>query len=172
MKVLVADDEKSITLTLEEDLREAGHEVTVANSGDDALAAVQRERYDCLITDLNMPGVKGHELIGHAKDLDDAISVIVITGYGTIESAVRAMRAGAHDYIQKPFVNDQIVVQLEKSAELRDLKAENKELRAQVQEIVGFENLIGSSDSMQEVFRTMKTVSRTESNNRCASSRM
>ena len=164
LKVLVADDEKSITLTLEEDLQEVGHEVTVANTGDDALAAVQRERFDCLITDLNMPGVKGHELIRQAKELDEAISVIVITGYGTIESAVQAMRDGAYDYIQKPFVNDQIVVQLEKIGELRDLKAENKELRAQVQEIVRFENIIGSSDPMQEVFRTMKTVSRTDSN--------
>jgi len=164
LNVLVSDDEKSITLTLEEDLTEAGHRVTVANTGDEALAAIQRERFDCLITDLNMPGVKGHELIRHAKELDASISVIVITGYGTIESAVEAMRDGAHDYIQKPFVNQQLIMQLDKLSELRDLADENQNLRAQVQEIVGFENLIGSSQAMQDVFRTLKTVARTDSN--------
>ena len=164
MKVLVADDEKSITLTLEEDLQEAEHQVTVAHTGDDALAALECERFDCLITDLNMPGVKGHDLLRRAKQIDETISVIVVTGYGTIESAVVAMRDGAEDYIQKPFVNDQILVLLEKIAEVRELRTENRALRAQVEETSGFENLIGSSDPMQEVFRTMKTVSRTESN--------
>jgi len=164
LKVLVADDEKSITLTLEEDLQEAEHQVTVAHTGDDALAALECERFDCLITDLNMPGVKGHDLLRRAKQIDETISVIVVTGYGTIESAVVAMRDGAEDYIQKPFVNDQILVLLEKIAEVRELRTENRALRAQVEETSGFENLIGSSDPMQEVFRTMKTVSRTESN--------
>ncbi|MAG56245.1 MAG: hypothetical protein CMJ83_08145 [Planctomycetes bacterium] len=164
MKVLVADDEKTITLTLEEELQEAGHDVTVAHTGDDALAALQRERFDCLISDINMPGIKGDELLRLAKGLDDTVSVIIVTGFGTIESAVQAMRDGAEDYIQKPFVNEQIVVLLEKIAEVRDLKEENKNLREQVEEISGVENLIGSSTAMQDVFRIMKTVARTDSN--------
>jgi DNA-binding NtrC family response regulator len=164
LKVLVADDEKTITLTLEEDLQEAGHDVTIAHTGDAALSALRAERFDCLVSDINMPGVKGDELLRNAKEIDPTISVILVTGYGSIQSAVQAMKDGAEDYILKPFMNEQIVVLLDRIAKLRELKDENRNLREQIEEFSGFENLIGSSAPMQEVFRTIRTIARSDSN--------
>ncbi len=164
MKVLIADDERTITTTLQDDLKDAGHEVLTVAAGDQALAILENERFDALITDLNMPGMKGDELLRRAKAIDKNLSVILITGFGTIESAVAAMKEGAFDYILKPFLNEQIVLLLQKAARLRDLETENLVLRAQIEEIAGFESLIGKSTPMQDVFRTIKTVARTDSN--------
>ncbi len=162
MRVLVADDEKSITLTLEEDLREAGHVVEVANSGDDALAAIQRERFDCVVSDINMPGIKGDELLRRIKAADASTAVILVTGYGSIDSAVKAMKEGAADYILKPFRNEQIVHALARLDQVRALVAENRTLREQLGEVTSFGNIVGQSSAMQEVVRTVKTVAKTD----------
>jgi two-component system NtrC family response regulator len=164
LKVLLADDEASITATLEEDLREAGHETTAVASGDAALDHLRQERFDVLIADINMPGMKGDQLLREAKALDPELSVIVITGFGTIESAVAAMKDGATDYILKPFLNEQITALLQKLARMRDLETENRALRAQIEDIAGFENIVGKSPPMQEVFRIVRTVARTDAN--------
>lgn len=164
MKVLVADDEKSLTLTLEEDLREAGHEVTVVHSGDAARRSLEKETFHVLISDINMPGMKGSELLSWAKTEQPDLDVILITGYGSIHSAVDAMKLGAHDYILKPFLNDQIVRALDKIALVKSLKEENHLLKAQIAETTGFRNIIGQSEGMQAVFRTIKTVAKTDSN--------
>jgi len=164
VRVLIADDEKAITLTLKEELEEAGHKVTVTHSGDEALHILESEPFDCLVTDINMPGVKGDELLRRAKALDEKLVVIIITGYGTIESAVQAMKDGATDYILKPFVNDQIVRLIDRLARMGALEEENQNLRSQLDELSPFEDIVGSSEAMQEVFRTIKTVSRTDAN--------
>lgn len=164
MRVLVADDETSITLTLEDDLKEAGHEVLVTADGRSALDALERERFDALITDLNMPEIKGDELVKEAKALHSDLGVIVITGFGTIESAVSIMKSGADDYILKPFVNEQILLQLERLEKVKELTRENTRLQDEISEIRGFENVIGQSDAMLEVFKTVRTVSGSDSN--------
>ncbi len=162
MRVLVADDEKSITMTLEEDLREAGHQVAVVHTGDAALAALEVDRFDCVVSDINMPGVKGDELLRRIKATDPAVAVILITGYGSIDSAVQAMKDGAADYILKPFRNEQIVHALARQDQVRTLIAENHTLREQLTEITLFDNIVGQSTAMQDVLRTVKTVSKTD----------
>ena len=162
MRVLVADDEKSITVTLEEDLREAGHDVKVAANGDDAWRLLEKDRFDCLISDINMPGMKGDELLRRAKAADPSVAVILVTGYGSIDSAVRAMKDGAADYILKPFRNDQIVHALAKLGKLRSLEAENENLRSQISEIAAFENIVGQSPAMRAVIDLIRTVAKTD----------
>jgi DNA-binding NtrC family response regulator len=162
MRVLVADDEKSITLTLEEDLREAGHDVKVAQTGDDAWKLLERERFDCVISDINMPGLKGDELLRRAKAADPGLSMILVTGYGSIDSAVQAMKDGATDYILKPFRNEQIVHALEKLGKMRSLEAENANLRSQISEIAAFENIVGQSAAMRAVIDLVRTVAKTD----------
>ncbi len=163
MKVLIADDEQSIVATLEDDLADAGHEVLAAPDGNRALDIVRREKVDCLITDLSMPGMGGMTLIEEAKKVRPGLQIIVITGYGTIESAVEAMKKGAAEYVQKPFLNEQIIALVDRLAKISRLEEENEDLRSQLQEITAFENIVGASKAMQDVFRILKNVSRSES---------
>jgi two-component system NtrC family response regulator len=162
VRVLVADDEKSITMTLEEDLREAGHEVRVASTGDEAWRLLERDRYECVISDINMPGMKGDELLRRAKAADPDVAVILVTGYGSIDSAVQAMKDGATDYILKPFRNEQIVHALAKLGKMRSLEVENENLRTQIREIAGFENIVGQSPAMRAVLEMVRTVAKTD----------
>ena len=164
MKVLIADDERSIVATLEDDLREAGHEVLTSPDGNRALEIIRKEDVDCLVSDLNMPGMNGMNLLQEAKKIRPGLQVIIITGYGTIESAVEAIKLGAADYIPKPFLNSQIVALLEKNRTIRELERENAALREQLDDIHALESIVGKSKSMQEVFRAIKTVSKTDSN--------
>jgi DNA-binding NtrC family response regulator len=162
MRVLVADDEKSITLTLEEELREAGYDVKVAASGDEAWRILEREKFDCVISDINMPGMKGDELLRRAKAVCPDLAVILVTGYGSIDSAVRAMKDGAADYILKPFRNEQLVHALSKLGKLRSLEAENENLRSQISEVTAFENIVGQSPAMRAVIDLVRTVAKTD----------
>jgi DNA-binding NtrC family response regulator len=162
MRVLVADDEKSITLTLEEELREAGHDVRVASAGDDAWRLLEKERFDCVISDINMPGLKGDELLRRAKAAWPDLAVILVTGYGSIDSAVRAMKDGAADYILKPFRNDQLVHALSKLGKLRSLEAENESLRSQISDVTSYSNIVGQSPAMRAVIDLVRTVAKTD----------
>lgn len=163
MRILIADDERSIVATLEMDLVEAGHEVLTAGDGNRALETLRRHRIDCLITDLNMPGLNGMELLSEARTVDESISVIIMTGYGTVESAVEAMKKGATDYILKPFMNEQMVSLLKSITRIRELEQENIELKAKLQDRDRLDGIVGSSKPMREVFRSIKTVAPTSS---------
>jgi DNA-binding NtrC family response regulator len=162
VRVLVADDEKSITMTLDEDLREAGHEVRIASTGDEALRFLERDRFDCLISDINMPGIKGDELLRRAKVAQPGLAVILVTGYGSIDSAVQAMKDGATDYILKPFRNEQLVHALAKLGRMRSLEAENENLRSQLSDLAAFENIVGQSAAIRAVIDMVRTVAKTD----------
>lgn len=163
MKVLLADDERTITVPLRDDLIDAGHDVTVVDRGDTAVEKLAADHYDVLITDINMPGVRGDELLVKATELRPGIAVVIVTGFGTVQSAVQAMKNGAADYVLKPFVNEQIVLLLARIAHLNDLEAENRNLRHQITDLTGFEHVVGSSEQMQQVFRTIRTVAPSDS---------
>ncbi len=164
MKVLIADDEQSIITTLVDDISDAGHEVHAVSDGNRALEFFKREGADCLITDINMPGMNGMELLENVRKLCPDLQVIVISGFATIESAVKAMQLGAADFVQKPFLNEQILSILERLTTLVALQKENASLREQLDDISGFDNVIGSSRKMQEVFKALKQVSKSNSN--------
>ena len=164
MKVLIADDEQSIVATLEDDLVDAGHEVLTCGDGHRAFDIIRREEIECVVCDLNMPGIRGLELLEKAKKELPQVEFIMITGFGTIENAVHAMKLGAQDFITKPFVNEQIVFLLDKVDKIRELERENASLREQVDDMSSLDNVVGASKKMQDVFKVVRTVAKSDSN--------
>ena len=158
MRVLLADDERAIAITLSDDLKREGFDVDVAHDGDTALESFHEKHYDVVITDMNMPGKTGLELLETIKEERSPAEVILITGYGTIDSAVDAMRKGAFDYILKPFNNREILEKLGKIREFRRLRSENDALRQELARERGLENLIGTSAPMMRVIERIRTI--------------
>jgi len=158
VRVLLADDERSIAITLADDLKRAGHKVRVVNDGTAANAALLEEHFDVLVTDIQMPGMNGIQLLEALKQKSPTTEVVIITGYATIESAVDAIRKGAFDYIRKPFENDEILVALRKIEEIKKLKDENERLREELGRESGFEGLVGRSTAMQRVLDRIRTL--------------
>jgi DNA-binding NtrC family response regulator len=149
--VLLIDDDDSLRRVMEFSLTEAGHRVLTAASGEDGLRLLEKDVFDAVITDITMPGMSGMEVLAKVRRRDAHIPVIVITAYGTIESAVEAMKQGAFDYITKPVSRDELRLTLEKAIRMRRLEKENMELRAEVTDRYRFESIIGSSEKMKEV---------------------
>lgn len=162
-KILVVDDDPRVMELLGDFLRGQGMEVTLADNGTEALACLEREEYDALLTDLKMPGIGGLEILERSRQLSFPPMAIVCTGYGSIDSAVQAMRLGAFDYITKPLRLEEIRLVLEKALAFRQLHRDNLQLRKQLKEKYRFENLIGQSEPMQEVFRLLERVADTDS---------
>ncbi|HVR87294.1 MAG TPA: response regulator, partial [Planctomycetota bacterium] len=122
MKILLADDERSIAVTLGDALRGAGHAVTVVPDGEQALQALQVDTFDCVISDIRLPKADGLKVLRSAKELNPSSRVILITAYASVEDAVAAIKDGAEDYIQKPFFNDDVLVRLKRLERLRSLE--------------------------------------------------
>lgn len=149
--ILLIDDDDSLRRVMEFSLVEAGYTVRTASSGEDGLRLFEQEAGDAVVTDITMPGMGGMEVLARIREKDEQLPVIVITAYGTIESAVEAMKKGAFDYITKPFNRDELRMTLEKALTLRRLQRENLELRAAVTDRYSFDGIIGTSDRLKEV---------------------
>ena len=159
MHILLAEDEPGIGLTLKDDLEEAGHQVLWAKTGSEALRALEEGWFDCLITDVRMPGADGIDLLKRAKAKRPETEVLVMTAYATVEQAVEAMREGAFDYFQKPFLNEVVLERIGQIERLRHLQDENERLRRNLDELPdALPNIIGSSAPMQDVFKLIRTV--------------
>ena len=162
MKVLLADDEVTIRVTLEDALTDAGHEVFAAADTDAALAVLEAEAVDVVLTDVRMPGGGGMAVLKRSMSLDPARPVIIMTGFASMEQADEAVQSGARITVQKPFRNESMVSLVETFARLRDLERENEGLRQRLGEDRGFEGIVGTSEAMQEVFARVRTVAPTE----------
>jgi len=162
MNVLLADDERSIAITLRDDLTDAGHKVTVVGDGREALRELQARPFDLLITDIRMPGLDGISLLKEAKQLDPAPQVIVITGHGTIESAVEAIRHGAYDYVLKPFLNEDLLRKVNTLHEFRRLKNKVQALESEVGLDRARARLVGESEAMRRVLTVVRTVAESD----------
>ncbi len=160
-KILVVDDEEIILLSCERILTEEGYEVQTRLSAADALELLAQDNFDLVIADLKMPGMNGIELLRAIKQDYPNISVIMITGYSTVESAVEAMKGGAADYLPKPFTPDQVAVVVQKVLAARSILLENIYLRNELQAKYRFSNIIGSSRNMQEIYRLISKVAPT-----------
>ncbi|MGH7331550.1 MAG: sigma-54-dependent transcriptional regulator, partial [Candidatus Rokuibacteriota bacterium] len=145
-------------------LRRAGYRCLSATDPERAVALLESERPDLLLTDLKMPGMDGIELLRRARDIDSTLPVIVITAFATIESAVAAIKEGAFDYLPKNFSIDQLQVAVERALRQRRLQVENRNLRGQLQETLGLESIIGRSPAMARVFELVKKAARSEAN--------
>jgi DNA-binding NtrC family response regulator len=158
-RILVVDDDAEMRQLLTDLLREEGYEVEVAHDGASAIAKHQAMPFDLTITDLMMPKMKGIELIERLREIDNGSLVLLITAFGSIESAVEAMRAGAFHYVTKPFHNDEIVIQVKRALEQKTLRDEVRRLRIEVDARSRFQNIIGQSPAMERVFEVIAQVS-------------
>ena len=157
-KVLVVDDEAIIRDSLHDWLTDTGYQVFTAENGPQALEIIQREGLRIVITDLVMPGMDGIELMKSAKEMSSNIEVIIITAYGSIPTAITAMREGAYDYIEKPFCPERAELLIEKLVEHQGLIEENISLHQKLEERYRFENIIAKSPKMQRVIEVIKVV--------------
>jgi DNA-binding NtrC family response regulator len=162
-RILVVEDEKSIQLALRGLLGREGYEVEIADSGDQALSRLRQQTYDLVITDLALGrGPSGMDVLKVAKEIRPETAVVMITAYGNEKIAVEAMKAGAEDYVPKPFDNDEIRVVVKRAFERHRLELENRLLLEQIQRDKGFHNLIGSGPAMRGVFETIPKVAETD----------
>ncbi len=159
-KILIAEDEDLMRNILTTLLSRAGYETFAASNGEDALRIFQTEEIDLLLTDIRMPEMDGLELLDRVRDLDQEVMVIMTTAYGSVESAVEAMRKGAYDYITKPFINDDIKLTVQNALNQRALFRENRYLKRALKEKYRFERIIGTSEAMQQVYDLMEKVCR------------
>jgi two-component system response regulator HydG len=161
-RVVVADDEASARSGLGTLLREEGFEVVLAEDGATALTRVQESAPDILVTDLRMPGMDGIELLRRAREIDADLIVVLMTAFAEVETAVRAMMAGAEHYLTKPLQIDELVLVLRRALERRSLKNEATELRARLKDHLRFDNIVGASPAMQAVFDVVEQVAPTK----------
>jgi two-component system response regulator PilR (NtrC family) len=154
-RLLVVDDEQSMREWLTIALSQDGFEVETAGTGEDALKVLERTPVHLALVDLRMPGLDGLETLRRVKQLDEAVSVVIMTAYATAETAVQALKEGAYDYIIKPFKVDELRHLVQKALEERRLRGENLRLRDEIERRYHFGNLIGKSPKMQEVFSTI-----------------
>lgn len=160
--ILLADDDENLRRVTEFQLSEAGYQVVTAVDGAKALEIFLNDDFDSVITDLRMPKLSGLEFLEKIKAINAEVPVIVITAFGEIETAVAAMKAGAFDYINKPFNRDEILLTLERALNFSHTKNENRQLRELVDKEFRLENVIGDSPQMRTVLNLVSRVSRSD----------
>jgi DNA-binding NtrC family response regulator len=156
--ILVVDDEPRIRTVLSLFLSNHGHAVTEADSGERAIALAERGAFDAVVLDLSLPGLSGIETLKQLRDRDPSVAFLVITAFGSIRVAVDAIRAGAAEFLTKPFDNEQLLLSLNQALTLRRLSAEVASLRAELETRYGVSEIVGIGPAMREVFRVMTHV--------------
>ena len=162
-RILIVDDEPDMTETCRRALGSAGYQCFTSNDAREALTLLASERPDLLLTDLRMPEMDGMEMLRRAKEVDSQIPVLMLTAHATLESAVAAVKAGAFDFIAKPFSIDQLKLAVERALTWRRQQNEILQLREQLG-IVGFENIIGRSNALQQVLELVRKAARSDAN--------
>ena len=157
--VLVVDDEPGMREFLEIMLTKEGYEVSIASNGEEAIEKIGKESFDLAIVDIQMPGINGIEVLRNTREKNYNTTIIMITAFASHESAIEAMKLGAYDYITKPFKIDEIKLVIRKSLDKNVLEKENTRLKKELDTKYGFENFIGSSNSIQQIFSLINRVS-------------
>jgi len=164
MNILVIDDEEVLQDVLVSLLEKEGYKPFSARTGEEGLSILRREDIDLVLLDLMLPGMSGQEVLRQIAQEDADQIVVVITAYSSVESAIRAMRDGAFDYIPKPFKNDEVLLTIKKGLERRQLTSENRSLKEQLRQRYAFDHIIGKSKRMQEVFELIRLAAPSKSN--------
>jgi DNA-binding NtrC family response regulator len=157
--ILIVEDEDLMRELLSKILEGENYRIYQAPSAEDALRVLQDQPIDLVLTDLRLKGMNGLQLLTEARAHDPEIVVVVMTAYASVETAVEAMRKGAYDYITKPFINDEIRVMLRRALNQRHLSRENRHLKRELRERYRFENIVGTSEAMEKVYRLIEKVS-------------
>jgi DNA-binding NtrC family response regulator len=160
MKIIVIDDEKIKRIITTDSLLKAGYEVESFESPLAALSHFENFEADVVITDIRMPVLDGFDVLQKVKAKNPNTIVILMTAYGTIQSAVEAMKLGAYDYLTKPFSSDQLLLLMKKVEQLKMLKEENFFLKKKLEERFSFHNIIGKSHVMQQLYEQLETISK------------
>jgi DNA-binding NtrC family response regulator len=160
--IMVVDDEAIVRESLGSWFREDGHRVETARDAREALHMLAKNHYDIALVDIKMPGVDGLELQGRMTEVQPELTVIIMTAYASVESAVKALKAGAYDYITKPFDPDELSHLIRRAAEHRSLRAENLRLKESLEEVTSATPIIGQSAATERVLQMIETVSATD----------
>ncbi|MBI1951706.1 MAG: sigma-54-dependent Fis family transcriptional regulator [Acidobacteria bacterium] len=162
-KVLVVDDDEGVRQVLGQSLRDAGYRVSSAESGEKAVAAAREEAFDLVILDMVLPRVDGMEVLREITSAKPELPVVMITGYASVETAIKAMKMGAVDYIVKPFRMEEVELVVGKALERSHLRRENVYLRRQLETTYGVHNIIGQSPVMRRLFALIEQVASSRS---------
>jgi DNA-binding NtrC family response regulator len=162
--ILVAEDEDLMRAIISRLLEESGYRVAAVASAEEALEAFAAEDMAVTLTDIRMAGMDGLALLDRVKDIDPEALVVVMTAYSSVDSAVAALRKGAYDYITKPFVNEDLLQSVKNALRQRELFRENRALRRELDRRYSFSEIIGTSDSLQQVFRLVEKIAATNTN--------
>lgn len=162
--ILIVDDEKNYPMIIGELLHEEGYSSFTASNALEALEIINNEIIDLVLTDVKMPGISGIQLLEKIKEINPDLPVIIMTAYGSVEKAVEAMHKGAYTFILKPFENQALIAHIEKAISVYRIVQENNVLREAVSSRFSFDNIIGRSKPMQEIYETIKKVAPSNAN--------
>lgn len=162
-KIWIVDDERIIRVSLADDLRDAGYTVREFADGNSTLTALSESIPDIIITDLKMPGIGGIKLLSRLKEIHPDIVVIVMTAFGTVKNAVKAMKMGAYDYVTKPFNSEEILLIIERALEFHTVIEENKRLKEQIGACYNYSSYIGEPETSKELFKLIELVAEKDS---------
>jgi len=162
-RILVVDDEWAMQEALRDWLKEDGYEVGLASSGEEAIVQAKQKNWEVILLDLKMPGMDGLEALKRLKEVNPEAEILMMTAYATVDTAVQAMKEGAFDYLVKPFDPDEVEMQIKKIVQHKDLVLENLLLRKTLEEKFHYDEIIGKSDAMQEIFGMISRVAPTDS---------
>ncbi|MFO7982459.1 MAG: sigma-54 dependent transcriptional regulator [Desulfuromonadales bacterium] len=161
-RILVVDDEHLIRWSLEQNLSKQGYDVTTASSGEEALKLAKEESPDLMLLDIQLPGMNGMEVLEKVKESEEDILVIMLTAHGVLETAVKAMRMGAYDYVNKPFNLDELAIVIKKALETGELKREVQHLRSEQTKRYGIQNIVAESRHMKNVLDMVRKVAQSD----------
>src|SRR5215467_12587374 len=163
LSILFADDERSLQELMKLEIPRMGHRVTVCPDGLTAAAALEKDNFDCILVDLDMPGLNGIEVIAKAKELSPDVEAIVLTGKSSLDTAIAALRHGAFDYLTKPCKLVELESLLNRVADKRELTNKYLAIKRQLERLEGSSQLIGASPSMERVRKLIAKVAPTNS---------
>lgn len=163
MKVLVIEDEDILRISVGDDLKESGFQVSLCKNPIQGLTWIEEEVFDVALVDFKLPEMNGIQVLEKIKRQQPECEVIIMTAYGSIQTAVEAMKLGAYDFVTKPFSNEELILILQRIAEMHSLRKENIELKEQLREKHRFHNLISKNKTMQQIFNLLSLVA--DSNN-------
>ena len=161
VRVLIVDDDEKMRTILQKVLQREGYDVALANNGQNAIYHLQKTGFDLVLSDIRMPGMDGLELLQKIRDISTDITVVMMTAFGSVDSAVEAMKQGAYDYINKPFKMDEVLICLSRAVEEKRLRHELISMREALEARYGFDNIVGKSKPMQDMFDLIRRVAHT-----------
>lgn len=161
-KILVVDDKELTVHFLKQNLTSREYGVFIAHTGEDGIDIYKEEIPDLVLLDLKLPGIDGIETLSKIKEIDSDALVIIMTAYGDIATAVKAIKTGAYDYLEKPFESDQVIHLLQNALETTTLKREVKRVREKQKGMYGFDNVVGKSKAMRNIFKIVKRIAQSD----------